>query len=162
MRSSFIKSINDQKYHMVKCNVCSKYLLHFVHRRNLPASSQFMSSENYFYLLHFSIVSWYREKRDTKDTSVSRHMKIKLSVIYYLCSQKTAKKTRRNRIMTDFCYIEIEISKWSAENIKKNWRRYWNWVFASQKLEKTKNPSNFKKLKDLLRDLKHFSFLYCE
>jgi len=55
MRSSFIKSINDQKYYVVKCNVCSKYLLHSARCKNLPtsSSSELTSSENYFYLLKF-------------------------------------------------------------------------------------------------------------
>lgn len=39
-----------------------------------------------FIFYNFLIVFCYREKRDMKDTSVSRHMKIKLSVIYYLYS----------------------------------------------------------------------------
>lgn len=57
-----------------------------------------VSQKNYpFYpSKHLSTES--REQRDTKDTLVSRHMKIKSSIIYYLCSQKTAKRTRRNRI----------------------------------------------------------------
>lgn len=83
------KKYKRSKVSRGKSAICSKhyYFIPLV-AENLPASSQLTSSEKIIFIsyIFFLIIFWNCEKRDTKDTLVSRHMKIKPSVIYYLCS----------------------------------------------------------------------------
>lgn len=78
----------------------------------------------------FLIVFWYREKRDTKDTSVSRHMKIK--VIYLLFTQLENRErdtTKSYNVRFSLCRV-FWMKRWKYE--KKN-----RWQFPESKTKST-------------------------